>query len=156
VAEIEVAHADAIPTPSLGLHAFTTSDPSSLVLSAGISIPLPLFDKNRGAIARAHADAERTDLELAAQRTELAATLDRASAVLATRRDAVRRFQGDALLRLGKLRAMAETSYRSGQGGIVELLDALDAITDARLRDLELRAAVAEAALDVRRAARGR
>ncbi len=156
VAEIGVAHADATPTPSLGLHAFTTSDPSSLVLSAGISIPLPMFDKNRGAIARAIADAERTDLELTARRTELATILDRASSVLAMRRAAVRRFEDDALQRIPKLRAMAETSYRSGQGGVVELLDALDAITDARLRDLELRAAVAEAALEVRRASRGR
>ena len=156
IAEIGVAHADATPTPSFGFHAFTTSDPSSLVLSAGVSIPLPLFDKNRGAIARAQADAERTDLELAARHIELATALDRASAVLVTRRDAARRFQADALQRLAKLRVMAETSYRSGQGGIVELLDALDAITSARLRDLELRAGVAEAALEVRRAARGR
>ena len=154
LAEIEVARADAVPTPTFGLHAFTTSDPNSLALSLGVSIPLPLFDKNRGAIARARADATRTELELAARQTELTTALDRATSVLAARRDAAQRFAAE-LQRLPALRTMAETSYRSGQGGIVELLDALDAITDARLRDLELRSAVAEAALDVRRAARG-
>jgi outer membrane protein TolC len=51
---------------------------------------------------------------------------------------------------------MAEASYRSGQGGIVELLDALDAITEARLREIELVTAALDAELDVRAAAHGR
>ncbi|HEX2691576.1 MAG TPA: hypothetical protein VHN14_33420 [Kofleriaceae bacterium] len=51
---------------------------------------------------------------------------------------------------------MAEASYRAGQGSIVELLDALDAITEAQLRDIELIAATLDAELDVRAAARGR
>jgi outer membrane protein TolC len=51
---------------------------------------------------------------------------------------------------------MAEASYKNGQGGIVELLDALTAITDAKLQELELRQAVANAGLAVRRASKGR
>jgi len=87
---------------------------------------------------------------------ELAGEVDRATRVLAGRRDALAHFQADTAERLPKLRTMAEAAYRSGQGGIVELLDALDAITDARLRELELRAAVASAELALRTAARGR
>jgi outer membrane protein TolC len=51
---------------------------------------------------------------------------------------------------------MAESAYKSGQGGIVELLDAVDAITDAKLRELELRQAVIDGELDLRRATLGR
>jgi len=149
------AHADAVPTPTLALQSWSTADPLGLVLSAGISMPLPLFDRNQGAVARARAEAHRAELELAAKTHELESELGRATRVLGARRDAVTHFQAEGLQRLAKLRTMAEASYRAGQGGIVELLDALDAITDARLRDIELRAAVAAADLDVRRAALG-
>jgi cobalt-zinc-cadmium efflux system outer membrane protein len=154
-ADLARAHADAIPTPSFGLQAFGTTDPAGMAFGAGISMPLPLFDRNQGAIARARAEAHRAEFALEARAAELASELARASRVLAIRREAVARFRADALQRLDKLRAMAEASYRSGQGGIVELLDALDAITEARLHDIELRAAVVEAELAVRRAATG-
>ena len=72
------------------------------------------------------------------------------------RRVAVAQFEADAIERLPRVRTMAEASYRAGQGSIVELLDALDAITEARLRDIELVAAALDAELDVRAAARGR
>jgi cobalt-zinc-cadmium efflux system outer membrane protein len=150
------AHADAVPTPSLGLTAFTTTTPEGLGLAGGISIPLPLFDKNQGAVARARAEAHRADLELVATTIELSGELAAATRDLAARQDALTHFQADALQRLAKIRDMAEVSYKSGQGGIVELLDALDAITEARLRELELRLDVAQASLSVRRASRGR
>lgn len=150
------AHADAVPTPSIGLTAFNTTGPLGLGLAAGISMPLPFFDRNQGAIARARAEAHHADLELAATQTELSTQLAAATRDLAAHKDALDHFQADAVTRLGKIREMAEASYRAGQGGIVELLDALDAITEARLRELELRLAVAEADLAVRRAARGR
>src|SRR5262249_26962189 len=130
--------------------------PSGVALAFGLSIPLPLFDRNQGAVARARAESHRVELELAADHAELAGDLDRAGRVASARKQGLARFQADALDRLTKLRTMAEASFRSGQGGIVELLDALDAITDARLREIELRVAVVEAELDVRRAVLGR
>lgn len=155
-ADLARAKADGIPTPSIGLQTFATTDPASWAVTAGFSVPLPLFDRNQGAVARARAEAHRAALDLAATQVELTAALDRATGEVKARRDALARFQADALQRLTKVRFMAEASYRSGQGGIVELLDALDAITDAKLRELELRAAVADAELELRRAARGR
>ncbi|HWU88001.1 MAG TPA: TolC family protein, partial [Kofleriaceae bacterium] len=149
------AHADAIPTPNLGLQASATTAPAGLALGAGVSLPLPLFDRNRGAIARARAEARRADLTLAARTSELTAELDRTGAVLALQRAALARFQTDALQRLATIRTMAETAYRSGQGGIVELLDAVDAITDAKLRELDLLAGVAETERALRAAAAG-
>ena len=72
------------------------------------------------------------------------------------RRAAVATFEADAIERLPRVRQMAEASYKAGQGGIVELLDALDAITEARLRHIELIEAALDAELDVRAASRGR
>jgi outer membrane protein, heavy metal efflux system len=150
------AKADGVPTPSLAIQTWGTTDPRGLVLSAGFSVPLPFFDRNQGAVARARAEGRRAELELSAHKNQLATDLERALRVLAARSAARDRFQADGLQRLTKLRTMAEASYRAGQGGIVELLDALGAITEARLRNLELVAAVVVAALDVRRISSGR
>jgi cobalt-zinc-cadmium efflux system outer membrane protein len=150
------AHADAVPTPSLQLQGFGTTDPQGIALTVGVSIPLPVFDRNQGAVARARAQQRAAELDHRATGDELTADLTRATAALAARCDAVARFRAGAIERLPRVRTMAEASYRSGQGGIVELLDALDAITEARLRDIELVAAAHGAELDVRAAARGR
>jgi cobalt-zinc-cadmium efflux system outer membrane protein len=152
----DVAHADAVPTPSLQLQGFGTTDPQGIALTVGVAFPLPLFDRNQGAIARARAQQRAAELDHRATGDELAADLARAIAVEAARCDTVTRFRAGAIERLGRVRTMAEASYRSGQGGIVELLDALDAITEARLRDIELVGAALDAEIDVRAAARGR
>ncbi|HEU4730477.1 MAG TPA: TolC family protein [Kofleriaceae bacterium] len=154
--EQALAHAEAVPTPSLQLQGFGTTDPQGIALTVGVAIPLPLFDRNQGAVARARAQERAAELDHRAAGAELASDLSRAVALERTRRAAVARFEADAITRLPRVRAMAEASYRSGQGSIVELLDALDAITEARLRDIELIAAALEAELDVRAAARGR
>ncbi|HEX3483324.1 MAG TPA: TolC family protein [Kofleriaceae bacterium] len=150
------AHADAVPTPSLQLQSFGTTDPQGIAVTVGVAIPLPLFDRNQGAVARARAQQRAAELDHRATGAELTAELAHATAVAAARCDAVTRFRADAIERLPRVRAMAEASYRSGQGGIVELLDALDAITEARLREIELIAAALAAEIDVRAAAHGR
>jgi cobalt-zinc-cadmium efflux system outer membrane protein len=150
------AHAEAVPTPSLQLQGFGTTDPQGIAVTVGVAIPLPVFDRNQGAIARARAQQRAAELDHRATGAELTAELAHATAVEAARCSAVARFRADAIDRLPRVRAMAEASYRSGQGGIVELLDALDAITEAHLREIELVAAALEAELDVRAAAHGR
>jgi cobalt-zinc-cadmium efflux system outer membrane protein len=150
------AHADAVPTPSLQLQGFGSTDPQGIAVTVGVAIPLPLFDRNQGAVARARAQQRAAELDHSATGAELTAELAHATAVEAARCDAVTRFHADAIERLPRVRAMAEASYRSGQGSIVELLDALGAITEARLREIELIAAALAAELDVRAAAHGR
>ena len=151
-----LAHAEAVPTPSLQLQGFGTTDPQGLAVTVGVAIPLPAFDRNQGAVARARAQQRATELDHQATTAELGADLGRAVAIEAARRAAVAEFQADAIARLPRVRTMAEASYRAGQGGIVELLDALDAITEARLRELDLIAAALDAALEIRAATRGR
>lgn len=155
-AEHASARSAAIPTPSVGLQSFATTGPTGAAITIGVSIPMPIFDRNQGAIARARAEASRAALEHAADASELDADLEAARHLYLARHDALSRFRTDALQHLTRLREMAESAYRNGQGGIVELLDALDAITEAQLRDIDLRAAVVRAELAIRTAAKGR
>lgn len=155
-AEQALARSEAIPTPSLQLQGFGTTDPQGLAITVGVSLPLPLFDRNQGARARARASLRAADLDQLATTSELSADLTRTNAIASARRAAVTRFESSAVDRLPQIRTMAEASYRAGQGNIVDLLDALDAITDARLRDIDLIAASLSSELDVRAAALGR
>jgi cobalt-zinc-cadmium efflux system outer membrane protein len=106
----------------------------------GVDIPLPLFDRNRGA---AEAEAERLDAAQTQQilaRREIRNEVRRAHAAYtsARRQD---QLLGDDLLRgTGDLLRIAQTSYGEGDMSLVELLDAADAYRDARLRSVDLRA----------------
>ena len=59
------------------------------------------------------------------------------------------RLAGDQLARLDPLLRAAETGYREGEAGIVELLDAYRTARGVRLRDLELRRDARLAELDL-------
>lgn len=154
-ADEDRARADAVPVPSLSIQSYGTSGPWGAAIVGGLSIPLPTFDRNQGAVAKARAEQTRAALELAAREHELSADLDRARTELAHRREVLATFDSGALARLDRMRQMAETSYRNGQGGIVELLDAVESITEARLRHVELLHAVVDAELAVRAASTG-
>jgi len=154
-AEEELAHAEARPTPSLAISGYNTTGPSGLAVTLGLSLPLPIFDRNQGAVARARAQAKAAALDHEATAFELGSTLERATRVYAAQKDALAKFEADAIERLPRIRTMAEDAYRSGQGGIVELLDALDAIAETRLRDIDLTEALLDTELDLRAAATG-
>ena len=156
-ADEDRARADGVPVPSFSVQSYATSGPFGMAITGGLSIPLPLFDRNQGAVAKARAEQTRAALELAAREHELGADLERARGELAARACGlpVVSFDTGALSRLTRMRTMAETAYRNGQGGIVELLDAVESITEARLRHVELIRAVVDAELAVRAASKG-
>jgi cobalt-zinc-cadmium efflux system outer membrane protein len=154
-ADEDRARSDGVPVPSLSVQSYATSGPFGMAITGGLSIPLPLFDRNQGAVAKARAEQTRAALELAAREHELGADLERARGELAARQEVLAGFETGALSRLTRMRTMAETAYRNGQGGIVELLDAVESITEARLRHVELLHAVVDAELAVRAASKG-
>ena len=106
----------------------------------GIGIPLPLFDRNRGA---AEAEAERLDAAQTQQilaRREIRNEVRRAHAAYTSARRQAQLFEGDLLRGTGDLLRIARVSYGEGEMSLVELLDAADAYRDARLRSVDLRA----------------
>lgn len=84
---------------------------------------MPFFDRGQGGMARAsaqkHAVAMKPELLQAATRQEL----ERAVAVLKLRRETREKFELDVLETLPTLEQMAESAYRLGQTGLLELLD---------------------------------
>ena len=106
----------------------------------GVGIPLPLFDRNRGA---AEAEAERLDAAQTQQilaRREIRNEVRRAHAAYTSARRQAELLGDDLLRGTGDLLRIAQTSYGEGEMSLVELLDAADAYRDARLTSIDLRA----------------
>jgi len=99
---------------------------------AGITIPLPVFDRRKGQIAQAQATVDRSSSLLDQRRLELISALERAyeQYQLAD--------QQATSLEAGSLRAAesavdaAKAAYRFGERGIVEVLDAQRVLQSVR------------------------
>jgi cobalt-zinc-cadmium efflux system outer membrane protein len=148
-AAVEVARRERWPQPVLNLGVAETRHDTSTSLVGGLAVELPLFDRGQGKIQRSLAEAEAATGARRVAVAEAGAELGRATRVLEERRAALAAFDRDVVDRLPTLRRMAEDAYRMGQGGIVELLDAAQARTEAELAGIELVASVVEAEVDL-------
>lgn len=108
---------------------------------AGVSVPLPLFDQNRGELARARAERDAAEFELAAQeRTARAEILgaQEAARILTERAGALARRDSTSgapryLARADEARAIALGAYREGAVSLLQVLDAARAWGESRV-----------------------
>jgi cobalt-zinc-cadmium efflux system outer membrane protein len=121
-------------TFSVGLRRFEEDNSTAMV--AGVSAPLPLFDRNRGNVSAARAEVALADARLNQTRLEAQA---------AARSAAARRTGAESRLiaaRQGEQTAeeayrLARTGYEGGKLGLIELLNARRALTDARAQTIQ-------------------
>ena len=106
----------------------------------GVGIPLPFFDRNRGAAEAASARLRAAQSQHVLARREIRNEVRRAYAAYRSVRRQSQLLEGDLLRGSGDLLRIAQTSYDEGEMSLVELLDAADAYRDARLRSVDLRA----------------
>jgi len=115
----------AIPDVTVGV--FYQRDPGNFFADSGgvsVSVPLPLFYRQEGEIAKAHVSVDSS--ELALQQTEQMVQADVMKALVAWQSaDAVaQRFETTALERIEKLREAQEFAYSKGAIGLLDLIDA--------------------------------
>jgi cobalt-zinc-cadmium efflux system outer membrane protein len=115
-----------------------------------LSVPLPLFDRNQAATARAAAQAADADARHAQARTQASARLQALWQQADTLATLAARLRRDEIPQAAELTRIALLSFEAGELDLVGLIDALDADLDARERvlDLELRARRARIELD--------
>lgn len=147
--QIVVARRERWPIPVVTVGAITTNEPSGFSIVAGLSWPLPLFDRNQGELARKRAALHRSQLEREAVAADAHADLARAIAALQARREALAAFEKDAMAHLPELRQMADDAYKNGQGGVLDLLDTRRSIAESVLTHVDLVAGTMNAEIDV-------
>ena len=104
---------------------------------AGISLPVPLFDSNRGEIQRARAERDASAFDLEEQRRAAGAELSgayEAAQILTERAVSIaRRDSAGFLARAEESRRIALGAYREGAVPLLQVIDAARAWADARM-----------------------
>jgi outer membrane protein, heavy metal efflux system len=118
----------------------------------GVSVPLPLWDRNRGGIAEAEANlaAARTRRELALRSAE--SEIRRAWEIRRSLEERMRLIGETLLPESAGLLETARIAYAEGEMSLVELLDAADAYRGARESVTTLLADYLSAVYDLERA----
>lgn len=130
----------AIPTPSISVGTRRIAGDDATVWVAGISMPLPIFDRNRGDIAAARADLTAADARLTAARLDANAQWRTAAAqVAATNSRLSASDQGEASAR--EAYRLARIGYDAGRTPLFELLGTRRSLTEAQLRAVDARLA---------------
>jgi cobalt-zinc-cadmium efflux system outer membrane protein len=104
------------------------------------SVPLPIFNRNQGEVARAGAQQLQLDARARAVEAEIVAELDSAFAEYTSARQIVVRIETDMLAQARDVRTTMEYSYRRGEASLVEFLDAVRAFNDTTRSYNEARA----------------
>jgi cobalt-zinc-cadmium efflux system outer membrane protein len=115
----------------------------------GLSLPLPVFNRNAGGILAATHQAARADYERRAARLRAMTTLAEAYSRLETSRAEALTTKAELLPGAQQAFDAAQTGYREGKFGSLEVLDTLRTLREARARYLDVLAAYHTAAADV-------
>ena len=132
-----LARRERLPVPAVSGGTQLTHDVTGTSAFFGFSMPLLVFDKGQGPIARATAQVQAETLALTAETAEARAEVERARLVLVQRRDALTRLETGVVRRVPDLRRMAEANYREGTGDILELLDAMRSMRDIQIAHVQ-------------------
>lgn len=121
---INLARAESVPnvTVGLGVRRFNNRDDNALI--ATLSVPIPLFDRNQGGVAKARAEARKADADSQAGLLALKETVLTVWEQFDTSRGEVAIYQKDIIPSARKAYQQASEGYASGRYSFLELLDA--------------------------------
>jgi cobalt-zinc-cadmium efflux system outer membrane protein len=154
---LRLARAERWPNPTVGL-AYTHSEfqaSGDLANSLGttLSLPLPVFDRNQGAIIRAEAEALEARHDVDQLRLQIGQEVRSAVTRYTVARGRVRRFAEGFLRQARDARSAAEASYREGAVSLLEFLEAERTAIQTARDDLDARREADTAAWDITHAA---
>lgn len=129
-ARVERSLVFANPTLSFGYRQFEDSGDDALV--AGVSIPLGVFNRNQGAVARARAEERRASYDLEAGQQAIARELGALQRALDTDRRAALSLEEDVIPQAERALALAQDGYNRGAFSYLDVLEAQRGLTDAR------------------------
>jgi outer membrane protein, heavy metal efflux system len=138
-ADLRLAKANRWPDPTIGTSFLHTgkeiSGPSwfqpfypkggvSNAMGLGVSIPIPLFNRNQGEVARAKSEQVRADFLVQAARNQALQDVETAYASFESSRERVMLYEQTYLSRAKESLDIEEFSFRKGAASILDFLDA--------------------------------
>ncbi len=138
---LALSAATGIPDISVsgGVRQFAETDDVGVVI--GVSIPLPIFDRNQGAIVAAQAKMAAADAARAAKRRELLAEVYSHHQVLITAAEEEASLRRDVLPLAKQVFEATTKGYQRGKFGLLEVLDAQRTLFESRglMLDVQMR-----------------
>jgi len=117
----------------------------------GISVPLPLFDRNQGAVHEASKRADKARDEYEAARVQLVTELDQAATQLSTAQAALSLLRDSVLPAAQQAYDASTTGFEAGKFGFLDVIDAQRSLLQARSRYLNTLAAAYQASSTIDR-----
>ncbi len=153
-AEAEVAQESSVArlNPAVGLGVRHMQDTGNVGLVAGVSMALPLFDRNRGNIAAAKADLRAAEANFASVAASARVRARNAITNVEAAGARVAALEKSAVPEAAEALRLAQLSYAEGRATLLELFDAQNAYRDVQSALVEARLAQALATAELGRA----
>jgi outer membrane protein, heavy metal efflux system len=150
-AELRLAQSRRLPSweVSVGVRRFESSDDFAIV--GGVTIPLPVRDRNQGRISEARAGIERIRVETTASRVRIETTLFVLYQELNHNLQRAARLEADVLPRLERALADTRRAYELGRSGYSEWRVVQAELLDARSDGLQASIEAHEIVLEIER-----
>ena len=134
VSQLELANRAPDLTLSVGSKRMT--DPSRSQTVLGLSLPLPLFDRNQGNVLAAQRQADKADAELAAAAIRLESELAQAVQELRAARQALDLLRNEILPGAQQASEAVRKGFEFGKHNFIDVLDAQRTLLQARAQYL--------------------
>lgn len=135
-ARVEIERAKRVPDPNVraGFRQLREIDESAFIV--GVSVPLPIWNRNSGAIAAAKADANRAEYAVAARERELAREIAYLSSQAEATRVQIKAYAERIIPASERALNQSLSAYRQGGLSYIEVLDAQASLTEAKMRQI--------------------
>lgn len=132
----QLERANRAPDLTVSLGSKRMADPSRSQAVVGLSMPLPLFDRNQGNVLAAQRQADKAGAELAAAAMRLESELAQAVQDLRSARLALDTLRGDILPAAQQATEAATKGFEFGKHSFLDVLDAQRTLLQARAQYL--------------------
>lgn len=133
---VDVERSRAVPDLMVSVGAKRSNELGLTQAVVGVSMPIPLFDRNQGAVYEASKRAQKAQDEYQAARVRTLSELQGASMQLSVARTSVQLLQSSILPAAQQAYEAASKGFEAGKFGFLDVLDAQRSLLQARSRYL--------------------
>lgn len=148
---VDVERSKAIPDLTFSVGAKRDNELGRTQAIVGVSIPLPLFDRNQGSVHEASKRADRAQDDYQAARIRVVTELQAAATQLTVARTSLRSLQSTVLPAAQQAYEAASKGFDAGKFGFLDVIDAQRSLLQARTRYLSTLSTAHQAATAIDR-----
>jgi len=148
---IDVERSKGVPDVTVSVGAKRDNEIGRTQAIVGLSIPLPLFDRNQGAVYEAGKRAQKADDEYQAARIRVLNELQQAANQLSVARTSLQSSQTTVLPAAQQAYEAATKGFEAGKFGFLDVIDAQRSLLQARSRYLATLSSAFQAATTIDR-----